>query len=155
MEGAEVDESFVIFPTWMEPLLADDEGMPTETSVKQADTEAMCARYLFPASKYSAVRDLWGDRSGDHGMGGPHEDTDEIRVQEPRERMFTASGAPRLFRSLHMSYAGSRLRGMHPGMQGLDASRPFLSYWRLHALDLLDQRPTDHAFLFESARTWM
>jgi protein farnesyltransferase subunit beta len=46
-----------------------------------------------------------------------------------------------LCRLQHASYAGRGLRGLPGGYSSLDASRPWLCYWILNALDLLNALP--------------
>lgn len=57
--------------------------------------------------------------------------------------LLDASGNPRLMREKHVAYLLRGLRSLSPGYVSLDASRPWLCYWILHSLDLLDALPVE------------
>jgi len=50
----------------------------------------------------------------------------------------------RLYREQHVEYLLKGLKGMSSSYQTLDASRPWLCYWILHALELLDALPIEN-----------
>lgn len=53
------------------------------------------------------------------------------------------TGAPALLRDRHVAYLLRSLDGLSSSHASLDASRPWLVYWALQALDLLGVRPTE------------
>lgn len=60
--------------------------------------------------------------------------------------VFNEDDEVRLMREKHIAYVLKGLRYLGPGFICLDASRPWLSYWMLHSLDLLrgvEPRPGD------------
>lgn len=67
---------------------------------------------------------------------GPH----DIAVRAP------------LLRDKHAAFLLSSLRALPESFVSLDASRPWICYWSLHALDLLGVRPTD---MFPDIVRWL
>ena len=59
----------------------------------------------------------------------------------------------RLLRAKHVGYSQSGLHGLKGYMKVLDASRPWLVYWMLHSLALLDALPNDDDFLLRVVST--
>ena len=55
-----------------------------------------------------------------------------------RAGVVDATGRVRLLRGLHARYCRRGLDGLSRYMSALDASRPWLAYWILHSLALLD-----------------
>lgn len=51
--------------------------------------------------------------------------------------------APRLMREKHVSYLQRALSHLPGGFVSLDASRPWIMYWVIHALELLDDLPSE------------
>jgi len=49
----------------------------------------------------------------------------------------------RLLREKHVNYLKGGLEKLGGGYVSLDASRPWIAYWCLHSLDLLDAVPED------------
>ena len=86
------------------------------TLLEQEECESLCARYLIedaaslPASQLAQMR---------------------------REGLLDAEDRPRLMREKHIQYLRKGLAGLSGGFVSLDASRPWLIYWIVHALDLL------------------
>ncbi|KAJ8614444.1 hypothetical protein CTAYLR_000801, partial [Chrysophaeum taylorii] len=52
------------------------------------------------------------------------------------------AGKPRLMREKHVTYLQRGLASLSAAYVSLDASRPWLCYWILHSLDLLDALPS-------------
>jgi len=106
----------------------DDEGAPTHSSEVQADCERECFPYLF----HAAIA--------------------EVRAQLVHDGIVNDDdGAPHLLRDGHIHYIRSGLRYLRSAFAGLDASRPWMVYWMLHALNLLGVRPSayyDDAIVF-------
>ncbi|KAJ1446719.1 terpenoid cyclases/protein prenyltransferase alpha-alpha toroid [Pelagophyceae sp. CCMP2097] len=50
---------------------------------------------------------------------------------------------PRLLRDAHVRYLARGLRGLGASYVSLDASRPWLIYWILHSMDVLDALPAE------------
>lgn len=63
--------------------------------------------------------------------------------QDHRAALFSMTGAPKLMRQRHLTFLRRGLEGVSSGYSGLDAARPWICYWILHALDLLDSVPDD------------
>lgn len=55
--------------------------------------------------------------------------------------MLGTTGEVRLMREMHVAYIRKGMSGLSSGYVSLDASRPWLVYWMVHALDLLDSMP--------------
>ena len=98
-----------------------DDGVETRTSRDQIETEDSLALYIKSREEYSesALSDLAASGLLD----------DEYR--------------PVLQRAKHVSYLRKGLSHLPAGYACLDASRPWLCYWIIHALALLDAPPTD------------
>jgi len=65
------------------------------------------------------------------------------RAQLVTVGLLDADGKPRLMREKHVTYLKRGLATLGPGYVALDASRPWLLYWILHSLDVLDALPVD------------
>ncbi|XP_071520028.1 protein farnesyltransferase subunit beta [Panulirus ornatus] len=75
---------------------------------------------------------------------------DQVRVEESVAAMYNTylfdkdgTSKPILHRERHISYLKKGLRNLPEGFVSLDASRPWIVYWAVHALELLDVRLTD------------
>jgi protein farnesyltransferase subunit beta len=100
-------------------LWFDCEGADTTTSVEQCTCEKECATFLKPMTSYSG-------------------DTLE-RLQNGE--LVNYNKEIRLLRSLHAIYLTGGLQQLSSGYVSLDASRPWICYWIIHALYLLDREP--------------
>lgn len=100
-------------------LWYDDEELETNTSREQCACEKACAEFLLCFDKYEGTI-LPGLRTSNIING-----ENEIR----------------LMRDLHAVYLKKGLLGLPGGFVSLDASRPWLCYWILHALYLLKREP--------------
>mmetsp|Transcript_13453 Transcript_13453/g.25930 ORF Transcript_13453/g.25930 Transcript_13453/m.25930 type:complete len:425 (-) Transcript_13453:170-1444(-) len=101
-----------------------DDGVSTDTSRMQEETEIECSRFYVDI-KSTPETFLSGMRSMGLLRG---ENDEEIHVLREETVSYLRKG---LSIPLGRSYAS------------LDASRPWLLYWMLHALDLLDEFPDD------------
>lgn len=100
-----------------------EEDFPTTTSVEQCSCEETCASFLKPFYCYDekTLANLL--------QGGLINDEQDIQ----------------LLRSKHISYMLHNLQSTLPaGFISLDASRPWICYWIVHALYLLDHEPVSH-----------
>ena len=92
------------------------------TLLEQEECESVCARFLIddfttvPASQLAQMR---------------------------REGLLDDENRPRLMREKHIQYLRKGLAGLSGGFVALDASRPWLVYWIIHALDLLEALDED------------
>ena len=92
------------------------------TLLEQEECESVCARFLIddfatvPASQLTQMR---------------------------REGLLDEENRPRLMREKHVQYLRKGLAGLSGGFVALDASRPWLVYWIIHALDLLEALDED------------
>ncbi|CAM9500302.1 unnamed protein product, partial [Sphacelaria rigidula] len=66
------------------------------------------------------------------------EDMEGFRAQG----IINETGEPVLMRDKHAAYLTRGLAGLGSGFISLDAGRPWLVYWILHSLDLLDRFPS-------------
>ncbi|GBG26095.1 Protein farnesyltransferase subunit beta [Hondaea fermentalgiana] len=104
-------------------LAAYDDDEPTESSMMQEDTERECARFYVDVA--SAPETFLG---GMRSMGLLRGNDDEMHLLREETIDYLRRG---LTIPLGASYTS------------LDASRPWLLYWMLQALDLLDAFPSD------------
>lgn len=71
----------------------------------------------------------------------------QIDVEESVEKLFDTfqqlsdldPEQPRLFRNRHVSFLKKALSHLSTSYECLDASRPWLCYWILHSLELLNE----------------
>jgi hypothetical protein len=96
-----------------------DDGVSTETSVSQEDVEQDCLRLLFAEPQGEGpLREL--------GRNAPV-------TNRKRAVVFV--------RDQHVAYLRKGLESLSGAFVSLDASRPWLVYWILHSLSLLDALP--------------
>ncbi|KAH8047780.1 prenyltransferase [Aureococcus anophagefferens] len=91
------------------------------TLYEQEECEVACAKYLMD---FEGIRDEQAARMESAGM------------LDDRRR-------PRLMRERHVAYLMKGLGGLGGSYVALDASRPWLCYWILHGMDLLDALPEE------------
>ena len=125
------------------PIRHDDDGLPTHTSREQAEVERRVdetLRHVLPRVGRTTASSKRGKKMASI-FGGADDDEEEVAID---------TGAPvaacpalcELSTDMHATY-------LHCGLKGsgchssLDASRPWLVYWCLHGLDLLDQLQTE------------
>ncbi|KAG1671435.1 Protein farnesyltransferase subunit beta [Nymphon striatum] len=63
----------------------------------------------------------------------------ETYFTEFADAALSDTGAPQLFHDIHKAYLMKGLTNLHEGYECLDSSRPWLCYWILHSLELLDE----------------
>jgi protein farnesyltransferase subunit beta len=104
----------------MDFLFSDAEGLSTATSDDQCECEAMCSRFLvdFRSQRPKTLKGMV-----EAGM-----------VSEEMEIV--------LMREVHANFLTKGLQGLPGGFVSLDASKPWICYWILHALYLLKEEPT-------------
>lgn len=101
-----------------------DDGLPTASSDTQQETEEDCARFYLD----------WAGVSG------------ATRASLQQAGLATEAGEPLLLRAKTVAYLRTGLeRPLGASYTSLDASRPWLCYWMLHALTLLGEFPADLA----------
>jgi protein farnesyltransferase subunit beta len=93
-----------------------DDGQPTATTRAQLETESTCSVFFVPLDNLP---------------------THEI-VQLQRTGFLNDQKQIRLLREKHIPYLMRGLEYLPSGFSSLDASRPWIIYWILHALELLD-----------------
>ena len=91
------------------------------TLYEQEECEVACAKYLMD---FEGISDEQAARMESAGM------------LDDRRR-------PRLMRERHVAYLMKGLGGLGGSYVALDASRPWLCYWVLHGMDLLDALPEE------------
>jgi protein farnesyltransferase subunit beta len=91
----------------------DDDNYPTHTSEVQKECQNKCAQH---------ISDI---------------------LEEEDDDLFDDEDIILLLRSRHARYSSSGLNGLRGYMKVLDASRPWLAYWMLHSLALLNHLPDD------------
>jgi protein farnesyltransferase subunit beta len=91
------------------------------TLYEQEECEVACAKYLMD---FEGISDEQAARMESAGM------------LDDRRR-------PRLMRERHVAYLMKGLGGLGSSYVALDASRPWLCYWILHGMDLLDALPEE------------
>eukprot|EP00752_Nemacystus_decipiens_P003891 g3573.t2 len=99
----------------------ETDGINTSTSRQQAECQRMCELSFLPLRP------------------GALEDAEVTEFIE--QGIINGVGEAVLMRAKHTSYLMRGLNGLGPGFISLDASRPWMIYWILHSLDLLDQFP--------------
>ena len=92
-----------------------DDGCPTVSSRLQTETEELVLQHLVKAKGLEEA-----------GVVGEH-----------------VQGGLTLQRQQHVAYLRAGLETLSAGHAALDASRPWLCYWILHALALLDALPDE------------
>ena len=100
-------------------LWYDCENAKTVTSNEQCSCEQECSAFLKPMSRYSS----------------------ETLQKLQEGELVNYNKEIRLLRSLHAIYLTSGLQQLSGGYVSLDASRPWICYWIIHALYLLDREP--------------
>lgn len=93
----------------------------------QIACEQNCLRYLATSA---------GEGLFSRAPPGPHDVADRVP----------------LLRDKHAAFLLSSLRALPESFVSLDASRPWICYWSLHALDLLGVRPTD---MYPNIVSWL
>ncbi|KAJ0395021.1 hypothetical protein P43SY_003234 [Pythium insidiosum] len=96
-----------------------DDGVVTKTFVDQEECEQSCGMFFFPLDQLPLDQQL---ELQQHGF-------------------CNTDLAPRLMRDKHVAYLRRGLAQLPGGFVSLDASRPWICYWILHALELLDALP--------------
>ena len=86
----------------------DDEGVPTTTSISQKECEESCLAYL-------------------------KEGEQDINRAKSNGESFSL-----LLREKHLRYCRRGLEKLGRGFTALDASKPWLMYWMIHSISLLD-----------------
>ena len=99
-----------------QPRYRMDEDLPTHTSRVQEECARACEERLEAAADSPAAR---------------------------RAGVCDEFGRVRLLRNLHARYCRRGLDGLSRYMSALDASRPWLCYWIVHSLALLDALPDE------------
>mmetsp|Transcript_20327 Transcript_20327/g.33524 ORF Transcript_20327/g.33524 Transcript_20327/m.33524 type:complete len:416 (+) Transcript_20327:265-1512(+) len=110
-----------------------DDNFPTETSQMQSDTEDLCGQF------YKDITSM-----------------PELHVEQLKENGFlTEDHQAKILRQKTVQYLYKGLSTpLGASYTSLDASRPWLIYWMLHALDLLEAFPEELAVrIRESLRT--
>jgi protein farnesyltransferase subunit beta len=102
----------------------------TKTLVDQHECEQSCGMFFFPLDLLPVDEQL---QLQEHGFAN-----DALE--------------PQLMRAKHAEYLSRALSHLPSGFVSLDASRPWIIYWILHALELLDRLPSDD-FLSRSVET--
>lgn len=109
--------------TYLYPTMQTD-GVNTATSRQQLDCERMCELNFLPLR--------------------PGALEEEELAEFLEEGIINADGKAVLMRAKHQAYLMRGLSGLGPGFVPLDASRPWIVYWILHSLDLLDAFPEEN-----------
>ena len=92
----------------------------SETLDEQCDCERECAPFLLPLSSQP----------------------EQTKTEWEENGFITYEGKIRLLRSQHISYLTNAITKTLPsGFVVLDASKPWICYWLLHALNILDSLP--------------
>jgi len=128
------------------PLRAEDDGLATLTSREQAEVE----RRVDEALKHVLPRTVRtnsgkGKSKAASFFGGDDEDDDGVADVEADTGPPLLSSCPSLCElsmDLHSLYLQNGLRGSGCH-SSLDASRPWLVYWCVHGLDVLDRLQSD------------
>ncbi|CAN0040253.1 unnamed protein product [Pylaiella littoralis] len=115
--GGEEGEEAYSYPT------TETDGVSTSTSRQQSECERMCELSFLPL-RPGALEDAELKECMEQGI-----------VDTRREAV--------LMRAKHKAYLERGLSGLGPGFVSLDASRPWMVYWILHSLDLLDHFPEE------------
>jgi protein farnesyltransferase subunit beta len=103
-----------------ESLWFECEEVEGPTYAEQCACERQCANFLVPFSTYSP----------------------EVLEKFRAGALVNADNEIRLLRDKHAEYLTAGLsKDLVPGFVSLDASRPWICYWILHALYLLDKEP--------------
>ncbi|POM67767.1 Prenyltransferase-like protein [Phytophthora palmivora] len=101
--------------TAMERYRFKTDGLVTRTSTDQEECESSCSLFFFPLPELPLDQ--------------------QLQLQQ--------LGFPLLMREKHIAYLKRGLTRLSSGFVALDASRPWIIYWILHALELLDALPED------------
>jgi len=96
-------------------LWFNTENDSSETSNTQCDCEQNCARLLKPFGEYA----------------------EEILGRFKKKKIVNMSNEVRLMKQKHADYLLKNIRNLHRNFASLDASRPWIIYWIVHACYLL------------------
>lgn len=102
-------------------LRAKGDGLDSKSLADQDECEQSCSLFFFPLEMLPVDQQLQLQELGFA--------SDELQ--------------PRLMRDKHAAYLQRGLTQLPPGFVSLDASRPWIIYWILHGLELLDALPQD------------
>ncbi|KAG1699190.1 hypothetical protein DVH05_014106 [Phytophthora capsici] len=105
--------------TTMERYRFKTDGLVTRTSRDQEDCESSCSLFFFP------ILELPLDQ----------------QLQLQQLNFVNTNLEPLLMREKHIAYLKRGLTRLSSGFVSLDASRPWIIYWILHSLELLDALP--------------
>ncbi|KAE9108559.1 hypothetical protein PF010_g11859 [Phytophthora fragariae] len=105
----------------MERYRSKDDGLVTRTSTDQEECESSCSLFFFPLPELSLDQQL----------------------QLQQLSFVNTELEPLLMREKHIAYLRRGLTRLSAGFVALDASRPWIIYWVLHALELLDALPEE------------
>mmetsp|Transcript_21278 Transcript_21278/g.26754 ORF Transcript_21278/g.26754 Transcript_21278/m.26754 type:complete len:457 (-) Transcript_21278:154-1524(-) len=109
-----------LFP---EELLFDDNGFSTHSSLEQKECEESCKKTFHMLSpEIEEIAD----------------ELVEIGIMSDEKEIV-------LMREKHVQFLMDGLNGLSPGFVCLDASRPWILYWIINSLSLLDALPTPEA----------
>lgn len=98
-------------------LWFNNERDPSETSSNQCSCEQDCARLLKPFGEYA----------------------EDILGRFKQKQMINMNNEVRLIKQKHADYLLRNIRNLHRNFASLDASRPWIIYWILHACYLLSR----------------
>eukprot|EP00605_Chrysophyceae_sp_TOSAG23-4_P001626 GSChrysophyteH1.ASY1.ANO1.1786.1 assembled CDS len=101
-------------------LWTDVESVHTATSDEQLDTEQECSMFLRPFSSYNSKT---------------------LKRLRDECKIVSEHGEVCLMKEYHTAFLMSGLQGLRGGFVALDASKPWILYWILHALHLLRADP--------------
>lgn len=97
------------------------DDMGSETLYDQCECERECAPFLIPLSSQPP----------------------QTRMEWSNNGLLSEEGKIRLLRQQHVNYLNNALsKALPAGFVVLDASKPWICYWILHALNILDALPT-------------
>ncbi|TMW57612.1 hypothetical protein Poli38472_003537 [Pythium oligandrum] len=105
--------------TTLQQYRTKSDGVVTKTLLDQQECEQSCGMFFFPLDMLPLDQQL---QLQEHGFTN-------------------TSLEPRLMREKHVSYLTRSLPRFAAGFVSLDASRPWIAYWILHSLELLDAMP--------------
>ncbi|RMX67720.1 hypothetical protein DD238_001459 [Peronospora effusa] len=105
----------------MERYRFKNDGLATHTSMDQEECENSCSLFFFPLLELPLNQQL----------------------QLQQLSFINTDLEPLLMREKHVEYLKRGLTRLSSGFVALDASRPWIIYWILHALDLLDALPEE------------
>uniref|UniRef100_H3HAT3 Protein farnesyltransferase subunit beta n=1 Tax=Phytophthora ramorum TaxID=164328 RepID=H3HAT3_PHYRM len=109
----------------MERYRFRNDGLETRTSADQEECEASCSLFYFPLLELPLDQQL------------------QLQQLSFINTNLEACFNPLLMRENHIAYLKRGLTRLSSGFVALDASRPWIIYWILHALELLDALPVE------------